>query len=344
MPSLFPFATLFTAAAMVIVYIVSTGYYAFKQPQILHYTDDLYQCSEYPYPVTYFRKRMEEHNDTYVVYNVQIGKILAQNMTKSQIEEIEYKIRMDSLMNQLNTDKTNPHNIQMRETYESYYDEFHHNGIPRCPWNNPTQIDFFDFVQIDAPLASNTVTMPIQANEDKYYYIEMPSDRAPTLNSEHMHYAPQLFSYTLSMTNGRLPGLEFRFGEINNPKQHDNMRHLLLNGVHTHLLWAGEFWYFFDHNYQQYVLVCDNDSGHWKPEMNAKPPYLEDILLKTLFTNYDKENRDGHDPLLIVGYDDAPWQDLKLRLFPVLEEIAERDYAKFLAYQSRKRAAYDAYH
>ena len=291
------------------------------------------------YPDTYFRKRIYDANFTYYVYAIQIGQIFTQSQSLSpeQISEYDIQLQNDSLVNMVWLNKSDDESVSMRKLYRLYYHEFHKNRIVHCPYSSD-HIDFFEFIQHQTPVQHNHTISFYDGllikdilhyhNHSKRYIANLTKhERHNLLRSGYEYKQPRLYSYTLSMQKKKqLSTLEFRFAEINEAYQHQQVKHLLMNGVKNHLLWSGEMYYYFDYKYKKYVLIMDNASGHYKPNITLKPEYLEDILLKSLFpTDMNDDNKSEYKPVKVIGYQSKPWHRLKKRMFPYLSEISRVD-------------------
>eukprot|EP01083_Nonionella_stella_P063431 164817_1 len=315
-----------------------TYYTLSNHNQTLHNSSIYRNCTDDPYPNNYYRKPIRRDNYTYYAYAVSVGKILAEHLTRNQTKSYKRKIHHDLiyLFNAKHLNRSAPEKAAMYQTYLQYYYNYHFppNSTIQCPHDE--SIDFFTFIQIHGEYTNATHEPPLN------FYGELPMEHVvssgPYSSVSHIanksHYLfPKLFSYTLSVDeSGDLRSLELRFVEIVDVLQHDTTRHLLLNGVRGHLLWAGEFYYIYDHKYNEYVLIMDSASGHFRPNMDAKPGYLERILMRTLFPHHVNTNE--YRPVKVIGYQEKPWHRVKPTLFPILNDINRRDT---LIYLKKKR-------
>ena len=305
------------------------------------FTHSILPCQDRQYPDTYFRKTLEQHNITYNVYLIKIGQIISQYLNQSQIYDYSRMIQKDMLWYKYPINDSG--SLKRKELYHSYYDGMNDRAkesICQSKQSVNYTVDFFKFIQFGSRRTNNPdltpvnfyKSLPINNVLNDSDFVSISRHKYKNINNE--YYLPKLFTYTLSVDkSGNLSSLELRFGEICNKLQHDQMKHLMLNGNKPNILWAGEFYYIYDYKYKKYVLMVDNASGHWKPKSQLIPKYFEQLLYLALFPNYNitkllmRESLydyvNYYRPIVIVGHHDYPWQELKYILFPVVGEIKE---------------------
>eukprot|EP01083_Nonionella_stella_P172117 589689_1 len=297
------------------------------------------QCEELTYPNTYYRKQFGHGDDPYSVYCIQIGQLYSKQISPTQIEDLSDKISEDMLWFKHYINQTDSSSMKRKHLYDIYFNDFQRNRANKCPQQNRSDsVDFFEFTHFGGKHTNDPKQTPIN------WYKLLPisdvlNDTHYTTKAKHIgnnindeYYLPALYTYVLSVDkSGSLRSLELRFGEIVNEIQHDEMKHLMLNNNKRHILWAGEFYYIYDYKWRKYVLLVDNASGHWKPKTDKIPTYLHHMLIATLFPSYNVSVVDQDDdpfqfknyyrPLILLGYHDHPWHELKSILFPVVRDI-----------------------
>jgi len=306
----------------------------------------------------YYRKRMDA-NCSFNVYLVQIGKLLASSMNESEIEQISDSIEDDLIQVQLAFHATGRNSSQQRrEWFRSFFRELHSETRAQSLCHDDddaNRLDFFRFIQNDL----NETNDPTQTDVNFFNSLPMKdilNDSTFVAKSKHKYdhiddyyFPPKYFSYTLSVdSTGYLPSLQLRFAEICNEFQHKETKHVTLNRNQVYLLWAGEMYYYYDYKHRRYVLVMDNSSGHWKPDADKIPKYLEAFLYAALFPEYNVSQlaarEDLYDytsfyrPLILVGHSHYPWHDLKHAQFPLVDVISEKQRTDHLAKIKAKRA------
>lgn len=289
------------------LYFISDCYLFNSSLTIFH----LPSCTDHISQSSYYRKRWQDRNFTFYVYNIQIGKLYIDALKLSQfdIHNLSQQISNDIL--HWNHSTTEKKGALRRDLFLSYFDEITHpalnqrdHGVPCISVQNSDEnhFDFFEFIHFghDHFLSNQTNQtivnwydlLPIEDLFNGSYLTA--SSAHPQLSAEYLShsmdsdspfYLPSLYTYTISVDiSGFLPTLELRIGEIVHPmQQHNMMKHLNLNNNQKHLLWAGELYAIYDHKYKRYVMLMDNASGHWKPKAHKFPQYLHRILMKTLF-------------------------------------------------------------
>eukprot|EP01084_Bolivina_argentea_P292755 503390_1 len=327
---LLPYMALVNVVAMsatAVIYIIAYSYpNIFQFPKQLPIHSIAVDDSDKFYPGTcmYQKKLISRQNDwnrSYFFYNIKIGEIF---MCLNSTTNISNLIRSNLIRTRKRLIKSNPTNVVNHQIYVYYYLSINTNNQSSCI-NNSQDFDFFNFIQPNTKTTNNLMInfydlLPIEhiyGSKHTTYYAQLPSDYQ--LSNNNKYFVPTLFSYTISVKNsGDLASLQFRFAEVTiDAVQQYKVKHLVLNGVRENLLWAGECYYIFDHKYNKYILIMDNASGHWKPNITEIPYYLQDIMIQTLFPNY-VNTTNGYKPIIFIGYKDIPWNRIKKKMFPII--------------------------
>eukprot|EP01084_Bolivina_argentea_P134396 237071_1 len=290
------------------------------------------------YSPSYYRKQINYSNTTYYAYDISIGKLFARYLSPNETKQYGAMMKHDLIQNIFQKKHLSDHKLVMRQLYHLYYDDLHVNSTTV---QSNKMVDFFAFIN-DGYYPNDTNVARVNFYNKKP--VEHVLDRSykggySKVNlSNTLYFFPRLFSYTLSADHtSNLPSLEFRFVEIVSVLQHDATRHILLNNLKPNLLWAGEFYFVYDHKFKKYILIMDNSSGHFRPNIQHQPKYLERLLLQSLFPHYNRSKKQKYRPLKMIGHEDRLWHGMKKVLFPVNHDIHVRDHQKMVDRKKKKR-------